>query len=819
MSPMYDITIERLGRIVEESASEVYLFTQHDCRFVLVNKGARDNLGYTFDELRNLTPWDIKPEITQEEFEVMVEPLQKGDLQRLDFETVHQRKDGTLYNVAVRLQLIDIGGEPLFFAAILDITDRKNVESALHEASTKLNAILDNTRMAVFMMDDKQHCVFMNAAAERLTGYTMAETMGRPLHEVIHHTHPDGRHFPIEDCPIDRAFPENNQTDGEEVFVHKDGSFYPVAFTASPIRDASGITIGTIIEARNIAEDLAARETMEAFNQTLKSRVDEAIAERKKLENQLVQAQKMEAVGQLTGGIAHDFNNLLQVVGGNLQLLQGELSSVDPRQKRVATAMHAVNRGAELARQLLAFGRQQVLDPKPINIGRLVRTMDEMLRRTLGDAIEVESVISGGLWNCMADATQIENVLLNLALNARDAMKGTGKLTIEAGNSVLDEAYVANHAGLKAGQYVMLAVTDNGSGIPADIRGKVFEPFFTTKGPSSGSGLGLSMVYGFVKQSGGHIAVYSEEGEGTTFRIYLPRTTQNEMTSVGQGTSQPHAGGTETILVVEDDDDVRATSSELLRELGYTVLEANNADNAIAIVNSGIRLDMLFTDVVMPGNLRSPELARLSRQRLPELKVLFTSGYTRNAIVHEGRLDEGVELIAKPFTREALAIKVRSVLDHEAGENSSANYAPALTAEEPIPAAETGDRSDSPVAPLRILLIEDEALIACMTEDMLISMGHQVDVVGSVSKAQDALHSAEYDLVITDLGLPDGSGSEIVSLVLAEHPDTRLIVASGGSSDFEPSDSAGRAAMLLKPYGEVELRNAILSLEYPRPSS
>jgi len=327
------------------------------------------------------------------------------------------------------------------------------------------------------------------------------------------------------------------------------------------------------------------------------------------------------------------------------------------------------------------------------------------------------------------------------------------------------------------------------------------------------------MVYGFVKQSGGHIAVYSEEGEGTTFRIYLPRTTQNEMTSVGQGTSQPHAGGTETILVVEDDDDVRATSSELLRELGYTVLEANNADNAIAIVNSGIRLDMLFTDVVMPGNLRSPELARLSRQRLPELKVLFTSGYTRNAIVHEGRLDEGVELIAKPFTREALAIKVRSVLDQELGENSSAKHSPVMPAEEPIPAAETGDRSDSPVAPLRILLIEDEALIACMTEDMLISMGHQVDVVGSVSKAQDALHSAEYDLVITDLGLPDGSGSEIVSLVLAEHPDTRLIVASGGSSDFEPSDSAGRAAMLLKPYGEVELRNAILSLEYPRPSS
>lgn len=808
MSPMYDVSSERLGRIVEESASEVYLFTQHDCRFVLVNKGARENLGYTFDELRKLTPWDIKPEISQHEFEAMVEPLQRGDVPRLDFETVHQRKDGTCYNVAVRLQLIDVGGEPLFFAAILDITDRKSAETALHDASTRLNAILDNTRMAVFMMDDKQHCVFMNAAAERLTGYTMAETMGKTLHEVIHHTHPDGRPFPIEDCPIDRAFPENNQTDGEEVFVHKDGSFYPVAFTASPIRDSSGITIGTIIEARNIAEDLAARETMEAFNQTLKSRVEDAIAERKKLENQLVQAQKMEAVGQLTGGIAHDFNNLLQVVGGNLQLLQGELSSVDPRQKRVATAMHAVNRGAELARQLLAFGRQQVLDPKPINVGRLVRTMDEMLRRTLGDAIEVESVISGGLWNCMADPTQIENVLLNLALNARDAMKGSGKLTIEAGNSVLDEAYAASHEGLKPGQYVMLAVTDNGSGIPAEIRNKVFEPFFTTKGPSSGSGLGLSMVYGFVKQSGGHIAVYSEEGEGTTFRIYLPRTTQNEMTSAGQGTAQPHAGGTETILVVEDDDDVRATSSELLRELGYTVLEANNADNAIAIVNSGIRLDMLFTDVVMPGNLRSPELARLAKIRLPHLKVLFTSGYTRNAIVHEGRLDEGVEMIAKPFTREALAIKVRSVFDQQPDEGLP-DKSQALVTANRMPIGEQRSEKKTHITELGILLVEDEGLIACMAEDMLLGMGHAVDVVASVSKARSALNSRRYDLVITDLGLPDGSGSEIVSLLLAEHPDVAVIVASGGGTEFEHPEAGDRITLLLKPYGEVQLKAAI----------
>ncbi|MEG4930205.1 PAS domain S-box protein [Microcoleus sp. F10-B2] len=813
---MYDVSIERLGRIVEESASEIYLFTRQDCRFVLVNKGARDNLGYTFDELRKLTPWDIKPEISQEAFEAMVAPLQRGELPQLDFETVHQRKDGTLYNVTVRLQLIDIGGDPLFFAAILDITDRKNMESALHEASTRLNAILDNTRMAVFMMNDKQHCVFMNSAAERLTGYTMAETLGRPLHDVIHHTHPDGRPFPIEECPIDRAFPENNQTDGEEVFVHKDGSFYPVGFTASPIKDASGITVGTIIEARNIAEDLVAREAMEAFKKTLKSRVDDAVSERRKLETQLIQAQKMEAVGQLTGGIAHDFNNLLQVVGGNLQLLQGELSTVDPRQKRVSTALHAVNRGAELARQLLAFGRQQVLDPKPLNIGRLVRSMDEMLRRTLGDAIEIETVISGGLWNCLADPTQIENVLLNLALNARDAMSGNGKLTIEAGNSVLDDAYVAGHEDLRPGQYVMLAVTDNGSGIPADIRDKVFEPFFTTKGVSAGSGLGLSMVYGFVKQSGGHIAVYSEENEGTTFRIYLPRTVKAELTSVPTGAILSRPGGTETILVVEDDDDVRATSAELLRELGYTVLEANNADNAIAIVNSGIRLDMLFTDVVMPGNLRSPELARLAKVRLPELKVLFTSGYTRNAIVHEGRLDEGVELIAKPFTREALAAKIRSVLDEQTDEpvlTDPTTEVPTTPHSANTEAIVNVDAIREKTIDSRILLVEDEILIACMTEETLTGFGYHVDTVSTVADALRSIENIRYDIVIADLGLPDGSGEAVVKAALQHSGGAGVIIASGGGTDLGHHSGNPRIKILHKPYTEQSIKAAIEELE------
>lgn len=340
---------ERLGQIVECSASEVYIFDAEDFRFLLVNRGARENLGLSESELARLHPWDIKPEFSEHAFKDFVVPLLAGEVQTLEFETLHQRQDGTCYDVAVRLQLISSEDQPVFFAAIQDITEQKRMRASLEEASRKLDAILNNTTMAVFMMDDRQHCSFMNKAAEELTGYRFEETLGRPLHDVIHHTYPDGRPFPIEECAIDRAFPENSQTQGEEIFVHKDGSFYPVGFTASPMKNEEGKTIGTIIEARNIEEEIQAREAMERFNEELKKRVDEAIAEREALEAQLVQAQKMEAIGQLTGGIAHDFNNLLQVIGGNLQLIKQDRHLGLHNATRVENALLGVDRGAKLA--------------------------------------------------------------------------------------------------------------------------------------------------------------------------------------------------------------------------------------------------------------------------------------------------------------------------------------------------------------------------------------------------------------------------------------------------------------------------------------
>jgi CheY-like chemotaxis protein len=372
----------------------------------------------------------------------------------------------------------------------------------------------------------------------------------------------------------------------------------------------------------------------------------------------------MDAVGKLTGGVAHDFNNLLQVIGGNLQLLSKDVAGNERAEQRLRNALGGVSRGSKLASQLLAFGRRQPLAPKVVNLGRLVRGLDDLLRRTLGDGVEIETAIAGRLWNTLVDPSQVENAILNLAINARDAMQAHGKLTIEAGNAALSDDHGVRHEDVRPGQYVMLAVTDTGCGMTPEVVEQVFEPFFTTKPEGQGTGLGLSMVYGFVKQSDGHIKIHSEPGRGTTIRLYLPRASGSEDVA-GESDAGSITGGTETVLVVEDDDEVRATVVELLGDLGYRVLEAADAQSALAIIENGGAIDLLFTDVVMPGPVRSPELARQARARLPKVAVLFTSGYTDNAIVHGGRLDQGIDLLSKPYTREALARKIRQVLRNQ----------------------------------------------------------------------------------------------------------------------------------------------------------
>jgi PAS domain S-box-containing protein len=540
---------------------------------------------------------------------------------------------------------------------------------------------------------------------------------------------------------------------------------------------------------REIRHRARAEEQLRQLNETLEARVAAVIAERQQAEAALQQAQKMESIGKLTGGVAHDFNNLLQVVSGNLQLLARDVAGNERAERRVGSAMAGVARGAKLASQLLAFGRRQPLEPKVVNVGRFVTGMEDMLRRTLGEAIEIETIVSGGLWNTFADPMQVENALLNLAINARDAMEGSGRLTVEVGNAFIDDEYARSHADVQPGQYVMLAVTDTGCGMAPEVQAMVFEPFFSTKPEGKGSGLGLSMVYGFVKQSGGHVKIYSEVGQGTTVKMYLPRANQAEDVIVPVE-AEPVTGGTETILVAEDDDEVRATVVETLTELGYRVLKARDAASALSVVESGVPIDLLFTDVVMPGPLKSPELARRARERLPGISVLFTSGYTENAIVHGGRLDPGVELLSKPYSREALARKLRQVLA-----NSTLRRVAA-----PVPVPLVGPF-------LRVLLVEDDPIIRGGTAEMLRGLGHQVVEAGSAEEGVAQLRTTGVDVLVTDLGLPGVSGAAFAQQVRASWPGIGIVFATG--RDSVPTEGLDGAVLLRKPYDTAGLAAAL----------
>jgi signal transduction histidine kinase len=407
---------------------------------------------------------------------------------------------------------------------------------------------------------------------------------------------------------------------------------------------------------------IAHRQRDDAFLSLHKSKQELLLRTQELAQSQaaLHQAQKMEAVGQLTGGVAHDFNNVLQVINGNLELLRLLTEGNQAAQNRIAAASVGVDRGAKLAAHLLAFARRQPLQSVIVNAGDLLRGMDELLRRSIGDRTTVNTEVADDLWNTMADPSQLENVILNLAINARDAMDGSGTLTIRAVNAG-PEGHTGEQPDNSRGRFVLIEVADTGAGMPPEVLERAFEPFFTTKPAGQGTGLGLSMAYGFVKQSGGHIRLESEPGCGTSVKIFLPHI-DGDAVSGDESTSGPIFGGIETILVVEDEADVRATTVELLTNLGYMTLQAEDALSALAIIESGVHVDLLFTDVVMPGPLRSAEFADKARTLLPALQVLFTSGYSEGILAHGGRVDPQVSLLRKPYSVDALSQKIRHLL-------------------------------------------------------------------------------------------------------------------------------------------------------------
>ncbi|KAI3591767.1 hypothetical protein D9X30_3292 [Cupriavidus sp. U2] len=415
---------------------------------------------------------------------------------------------------------------------------------------------------------------------------------------------------------------------------------------------------------REIEERRQAEAALRELNLGLEEQVRLRTEELVKNAETLRQAQKMEAVGQLTGGIAHDFNNLLQVIVGNLDLLTRTLPEEMPRQRRAASlAMTGARRAAALTQKLLAFARRQPLDPKPLNINLAVQGVQELFHRTLGENVQLHTALATDLWRTEADPNELEAALLNLAVNARDAMPDGGILTIETSNETLDEAYVSRLVDVEAGQYVAVTVTDTGMGMDAATLSRAFEPFFTTKGEGKGTGLGLSQVYGFAKQSKGHVKLYSEPGHGTSVRIFLPRLGEHSDLAYADLTLPTvHSKRHECVLVVEDDPDVRTYTVTALKELGYQVLEAGSGPAALAILEAN-EIDLIFTDVVLPGGMTGVEVVTRAQTLRPAIKALFTTGYGRNAIMHGGRLDRGVRLLAKPFSFDDLAAKVRETFD------------------------------------------------------------------------------------------------------------------------------------------------------------
>jgi len=447
---------------------------------------------------------------------------------------------------------------------------------------------------------------------------------------------------------------------------HRSGEYRWMLGRARPVRDASGRIVRWYGTCTDVDAQKRAEQAAHEANAELERRVRERTAELERAHQSLRQAQKMEAIGQLTGGIAHDFNNMLAIVLGSLDLLGRRLGEADPRARRhLDNAREGARRAASLTQRLLAFSRQQPLAPEPVDANKLVASMSDLLRRTITQEIELETVLAGGLWRTHVDPSQLENAIVNLAVNARDAMDRGGKLTIETANAYLDEHYAAAQIGVAAGQYVLVAVTDTGCGMSAEVIEKAFDPFFTTKAVGRGTGLGLSQVYGFLKQSGGHVRIYSEPGQGTTVKMYLARyrSEAEERTSAqARSADPPTAEAREVILVVEDEEAVRQFSAEALRTLGYEVLESACATEALRVLDQRPDIGLLFTDVVMP-DVNGRLLADEARRRRPGLRVLFTTGYSRNAVVHNGVLDPGVHLLGKPFTLDDLATKVRSVLD------------------------------------------------------------------------------------------------------------------------------------------------------------
>lgn len=723
-------------------------------------------------------------------------------------------------------------------ARVLTERWRQGAEAELRETNERLQLALNTGAvLGTWVLDVRTGIVTGDERFARTFSFPLEDAAkGFERNAATQVIHPDDQ--PLNDRLTVEAIRTGQPFRAEYRIRRPDGDYIWVQANGQCEFDEQGEPTrfpGVLID---IHERKIAEQSLRQLTETLEQRVADEVAARALAEEQLRQAQKMEAIGSLTGGVAHDFNNVLQVINGNLQMLAADAGDSPTTLRRLSSATDAVKRGAKLAAHLLAFARRQPLSPTVLNPRRLLAGMSEMLHRALGETVKIETMLSDDLWNVQADRNQLENALLNLAINARDAMQADGTLTVRAANRVLDHAFCRGKPELSPGEYVVFSVADTGTGMKPEILERVFEPFFTTKPDGHGTGLGLSMVFGFVRQSGGHTVIDSEVGRGTTVSLFFPRCCEPETVEAVDQTSAPVGGG-ETILVVEDDADVRLTAVEMLAQLGYKVLTASSGDAALEFIDSDVPIDLLFTDVVMPGQVKSVELAQRAAARSPTLPTLFTSGYTRDEIVHHGKLDPGITLLSKPYRRDDLARKLRIVLRAGATGVDGGQIAPCVprAAYDPAYASAASDPreglpepalsgehshanappnsladslasppSHQPGTPARVLLVEDDADSRDALCDLLGALGLDCTAVGSAEEALLLVPAQRFDVLFTDLTLPGMSGDNLARAVLGQQPDIRVLLVSGYGRNAEIGDTIPGARLLGKPLDIAQLR-------------
>jgi PAS domain S-box-containing protein len=635
------------------------------------NEGARRILGWTEEEMIG-QPASVFFTLEDRQKGTQLAEMQNAlDQGRGNDERWHQKKDGTCFWASGEMMpLRDENGTPQGFLKILrDRTDQRQAAEAQRADAEFLHSVLASSGDCIKVLDLDAKLEFMNEGGLRIMEVSDFKAIrGRPWPGF----------WPAEEQEEAWAAIETARAGASARFqgfadtMKGTRKCWDVQVTAIP--GALGRPEKLLAVSRDITEQKRIEGELRELNDTLERRIEERTRELRASEDQLRQSQKLDAIGQLTGGVAHDFNNLLTGISGSLEILQtrlarGQFTDVD---RFISAAQGASKRAAALTHRLLAFSRRQTLDPKPTNANRLIEGMEDLVRRTVGPSIEVETVLAEDLWITLCDVSQLENSILNLCINARDAMPDGGKLTIQTANTSLD-GRAAREKDMVAGQYVMVCVTDTGIGMAPEVIERAFDPFYTTKPMGQGTGLGLSMTYGFAKQSGGQVRIYSEVGRGTTMRIFLPRHAGEEDAESlpAQLTEAPRAQAGETVLIVDDDEAVRMLVAEVLQELGYGAIEAADGTSGLNVLQSNARIDLLITDVGLPGGINGRQIADAARVRRPGLKVLFITGYAENAVVRNGYLEAGMQIMIKPFTMEALATRIQDVIACERATKTS----------------------------------------------------------------------------------------------------------------------------------------------------